>query len=134
MSSSICQSHVVQIPQAGQNKVQIESLPSTIDTHSVRVSGLGDARLSDVVCTIGADNEASYSPDGPSELIRLLTVQKQALEQEKDMRDREAELLVNYAKTLTGEHVTPVNMSSFLGDFVEQGRLNLKAVSDRLRT
>ena len=86
------------------------------------------------MCTIGADNEASYSPDGSSELIRLLTVQKQALEQEKDMRDREAELLVNYAKTLTGEHVTPVNMSSFLGDFVEQGRLNLKAVSDRLRT
>ena len=131
--SLICQSDTYRsIPQAGQNKVQIEGLPSTIDTHTVRVSGLGDARLSDVVCTIGADNEASYAPDGSSELIRLLTVQKKALTQESDMRNREADLLVNYARTLTGQHVTPSNMSTFLQDFVEQGRLNLKAVSNRL--
>jgi len=109
-------------------------LPSTIDTHSVRVSGLGDARLSDVVCTIGADNEASYAPDGSSELTRLLEAQKQALEKEKDIREREAELLLNYANTLTGEHVNPTNMSSFLETFVEQGRSNLKAVSNLLRT
>lgn len=118
--------------QAGQTKVDIEDLPGTIDTHSVRVSGLGGVRLSDVACTIGADNESSDEPDSSSELIRLLMVQKQALETEKYIRDQEAELLMNYAKTLTREHVTPTDMSSFLEDFVDQGRLNIEAVSDRL--
>jgi hypothetical protein len=114
--------------QAGQNKVEIEGLPSTIDTHTVRVSGLGDARLSDVVCTIETNSESSYAPDSSSELIRLLDVQKQALESEKRIRKEEAELLVKYAQTLTGEHVSPTNMSTFLENFIEQNRVNLKAV------
>ena len=106
-------------------------MSSTIDTRSVRVSGLGDVRLSDVVCTIGADTaESLYAPDSSPELIRRLTAQKQALEKEKRIRDQEAELLVSYAKTLTGEHVTPSDMLNFLESFVERGRLNLKAVSD----
>lgn len=89
---------------------------------------MGDARLFDVVCTIGVNKEASYARDSSSEVIRLLKVQKQALESEKRVREQEADLLVNYAKTLSGEHVAPSNMSSFLESFVEQGRKNLKAV------
>ena len=36
---------------------------------------------------------------------------------------------MNYAKTLTGEHITPGQMSQFLETFVTQGRKNLEAVT-----
>lgn len=116
--------------QAGQNKVQIKGLAGTIDTQSVRVSGLGSAKLFDVVCTIDGTTLATPTEkDSPIEAIRVLKVKKLALESEKRVREHEADLLVNYAKTLTGEHVSPVQMASFLESFVEQGRKNLAAVT-----
>ena len=42
----------------GQNEVTITSLPSCIDTDSARVTGLGDAVLFDVVCTVDDANDA----------------------------------------------------------------------------
>ncbi|KAF8071517.1 hypothetical protein FPV67DRAFT_1606272 [Lyophyllum atratum] len=115
----------------GQNKIQIRSLPSTIDTHSIRVSSLGPARLFDVVCTLSQSKEHSHhSPTSPTEIIRLLRVKKNALEGEKRVREHEAELLVGYAKTLTGEHVPPGEMGKFLEGFVEQGRKNLIAITE----
>ncbi|KAF5379823.1 hypothetical protein D9615_005794 [Tricholomella constricta] len=116
--------------KVGQNKIEIKGLPSIIDTHSVRVSGLGDARLYDVVCTVGANNDASYASDSIAEIIRLLQVKKVELENEKRVRRNEADLLVDYAKTLTGEHVPPTQMNSFLESFVEQGRKNLRAITE----
>ncbi|KAG6849296.1 hypothetical protein H0H93_009651 [Arthromyces matolae] len=116
--------------KAGQTKVEIRGLSGSIDTHSIRVSGLGEARLYDVVCTIGVSKDTSYASDSPSEIIRLLNVKKQSLENEKRVREHEADLLVNYAKTLNGEHVQPTQMSTFLESFVEQGRKNLIEIVD----
>ncbi|KAG6877251.1 hypothetical protein C0992_010442 [Termitomyces sp. T32_za158] len=116
--------------KAGQTKVEIRGLSSSIDTHSVRVSGLGEARLYDVVCTIGVGKDTSYASDSSSEIIRLLKVKKHALESEKRVREHEADLLVNYAKTLSGEHVPPTQMSAFLESFVEQGRKNLNNITE----
>ncbi|KAF7335446.1 hypothetical protein MVEN_02197900 [Mycena venus] len=112
--------------KSGNTKIEITELPSCIDTQSVRVSGLGDARLFDVVCT---------TRDGPgpwksSEAVRRLKAQKLALEGEKRVRDHESDLLVSYAKTLNGEHVSPTQMGEFLQSFVEQGRKNLQAVAE----
>ncbi|KAG6864236.1 hypothetical protein C0991_011155 [Blastosporella zonata] len=116
--------------KAGQTKVEIRGLPGSIDTHSVRVSGLGEARLYDVVCTIGVSKDASYAADSPSEIIRLLQVKKHALENEKRLRNHEADLLLSYAKTLSGEHVAPSQMSAFLESFVQQGHKNLNDITD----
>ncbi|KIM77452.1 hypothetical protein PILCRDRAFT_12084 [Piloderma croceum F 1598] len=44
--------------------------------------------------------------------------------------EHEADLLVTYAKTLNGEHVTPTAMIDFLKTFVDKGRENLKAVTE----
>lgn len=115
--------------QAGQNKVEIRALPSTIDTSSVRVSGLGEARLFDIVCTVGSKATTYHDKDSTSEVIRLLNVKKQALESEKRVREHEADFLVSYAKTLHGEHITPSQMAQFLESFVDQGRKNTEAVT-----
>ncbi|KAJ6615886.1 hypothetical protein B0H10DRAFT_2435257 [Mycena sp. CBHHK59/15] len=108
----------------GSNKIEITELPSCIDTHSVRVSGLSDARLFDVVCTTRDE------PSTSSETVRLLKAKKSALESEKRVRDHESDLLFTYAKTLSGEHVSPTQMHEFLQSFVQQGRMNLEAVAE----
>jgi len=92
------------------------------------VSGLGDARLFDVVCTIGTNKASSYEPSSSSEVIRTLLVKKSALESEKAVRETESQLLLKYAQTLSGEHVTPTQMGQFLGSYVDQGRKIVQAV------
>jgi hypothetical protein len=105
-------------------------LSSNIDTESVRVSGLGQARLFDVVCTIEKKQDADLSSDTPSEVIRRLNVRKQKLESQKRVMEHEADFLVNYAKTLNGEHVDPTAMGDFLKTFVVKGRENLETVAE----
>ena len=92
------------------------------------MSGLGDARLFDVVCTIGTNKASSYEPSSSSEVIRTLLVKKSALESEKAVRETESQLLLKYAQTLSGEHVTPTQMGQFLGSYVDQGRKIVQAV------
>jgi hypothetical protein len=92
------------------------------------VSGLGDVRLFDVVCTIGTNKASSYEPSSSSEVIRTLLVKKGLLESEKAVRDSESQLLFKYAQTLSGEHVTPTQMGQFLGSYVDQGRKIVQAV------
>jgi len=41
----------------------------------------------------------------------------------------ESQLLVNYAQTLTGEHVGPVKMGEFLDGYLEREHKRLEAVS-----
>ena len=92
------------------------------------MSGLGDARLFDVVCTIGTNKASSYEPSSTSEVIRTLLVKKTALESERSVRESESEILLKYAQSLSGEHVTPIQMGQFLGSYVDQGRKVIQAV------
>ncbi len=94
----------------------------------MRVSGLGDARLFDVVCKFGNNKSTAYAPDSLAETIRILKAKKSVLESEKRVREHEADILVQYAKSITGEFVAPVQMAQFLQSFVEQGRKNTEAV------
>ncbi|KAJ7471038.1 hypothetical protein FB451DRAFT_1090666 [Mycena latifolia] len=111
--------------QSGSNKIEITELSSCIDTQSVRVSGLADsARLFDVACT------TRDTPNKSSETVRLLKAQRFSLEGEKRVKDLESDLLVAYAKTLSGEHVSPTQMGTFLESFVQQGRKNLEAIAE----
>jgi hypothetical protein len=117
------------IPQTGQNKIDITELPSSIDTQSVRVSGLGQARLFDVVCKLGNKRRFQEDPDGFSEVIRQLELAKQALVAEKCILDNEANFLIEYSKTLSAEHINPSQFTEFLASFVAQGTKNRQAAS-----
>lgn len=109
--------------------MEIRGLSSFIDTHSVRVSGLGSAaRLLDVACTIATSNSASYLPESSTEVIRKLRVQKNTLERERTLRNNESQLLLAYAETLNGEHVNPQQMTAFLEGFMQQGKKIIQAV------
>ncbi|TFK16659.1 hypothetical protein FA15DRAFT_698701 [Coprinopsis marcescibilis] len=116
----------------GQNKVEIKGLSSCIDPLSVRVSGLGEARLYDVVCTVEQSQQygfAGHDLDDASELIRSLNVKKGEIEKRKAIRECEARLLLQYAESLKGEHVAPAQMIDFMQTFTIQNQKNLQEVS-----
>ena len=46
------------------------------------------------------------------------------------MLETQAEILVQYAKTLTGEHITPSDKSQFLDTFSERSRKVLGELSE----
>ncbi|KAH9000880.1 hypothetical protein EDB86DRAFT_3063731 [Lactarius hatsudake] len=92
--------------QPGQSKIQISHLPGSIDTDSARVSGLGDAQLSDVVCSVGRGIEG-IDPLSTGEVVRKLRAKKKALVQDREALDDISDTMVNYSKTLAGDTVSP---------------------------
>ncbi|PPQ76385.1 hypothetical protein CVT24_007939 [Panaeolus cyanescens] len=108
----------------GQNKLEITQLPSVIDSHSVRVSGLKPTcRLFDVVCRVG---KASGYDDGT---LRQLKAQRDQLIKERETREKGSQILFQYAQTITGEHVRPEQMSQFVENLVEQNKKSQSAIT-----
>ncbi|KAF8230822.1 hypothetical protein L208DRAFT_1459442 [Tricholoma matsutake] len=109
--------------KGGQTKIHITKLPSSLDTNYIRIStGSSDVQVLDVMGGISMIKEHK-------DTIRKLKVKKAGLESEKNLREHEADLLVSYARTLTGAHVQPDQLSTFLDSFVERGKKNLGAVT-----
>ncbi|KAH8984947.1 hypothetical protein EDB92DRAFT_2070710, partial [Lactarius akahatsu] len=98
--------------QPGQSKIQISHLPRAIDTDSARVSGLGDAQLFDVVCSIDRGIE-EIDPLSTSEVVRKLKVKKDALVQDRDALDDISGTMVDYSRTLVGDKVSPDQAGKF---------------------
>ncbi|KAH9046194.1 hypothetical protein EDB84DRAFT_1558437 [Lactarius hengduanensis] len=88
--------------QPGQSKIQISHLPGSIDTDSARVSGLGDAQLFDVVCSIGRGIE-EIDPLSTSEVVHRLQAKKSALIKDRDALDNISGTMVDYSRTLVGD-------------------------------
>ncbi|KAF5364468.1 hypothetical protein D9758_010709 [Tetrapyrgos nigripes] len=142
-------------------KIKILGLPNAIDTDSVRVSGkrgTQELRLIDVFCTIssnaftssrtsishkidvstGSLPEIQDSAD-PEEALRILQVHLSALHSEKKFRRFESELLAQYSKSLTAQHVPPTqsttgdssfSISAFLDEFVDHRRKNVATLAE----
>ncbi|KAH9974805.1 hypothetical protein BGW80DRAFT_1559769 [Lactifluus volemus] len=91
--------------EGGQSKVQIRHLSGSIDTESCRVTGLGDAQLFDVVCSVGRYIE-EVDPESTAEAIRKLKIKKDTLSRELDALDEMLNTMTTgtYSKSLTAEH------------------------------
>ena len=98
----------------GENRIEVTSLSSSVDTKTARVSGLGGAaRLLDVVCTI----VTPANPFQQNEAIRQLQIKRSGLQAEKLVIEEETDLLLGYGRSLSGEHVPIDKMSEFLRSF-----------------
>ncbi|EIN10081.1 hypothetical protein PUNSTDRAFT_102081 [Punctularia strigosozonata HHB-11173 SS5] len=114
--------------KVGQNKIEIFGLSSSVDFDSVRVTGLGDARLFDVTCTWDPKKNRSSAAPNNQARIRALRTEQQALQAEKRMREKEAKMLSGYADTLSSEHVAPLDAVKYMEAFMQRSKLNLAAV------
>jgi len=91
---------------------------------------LGDARLFDVVCSISQRSSLVTLGDSELEGVRILLAQKEDLELEKSIVQEQSTVLSEYAKSLTGEHVSTQDMGAFIQNFVAQKKESLKACAD----
>ncbi|KAI0252907.1 hypothetical protein BJV78DRAFT_1281252 [Lactifluus subvellereus] len=98
--------------EEGQSKIQIHHLPGSIDTESCRVSGLGDAQLFDVVCSVGRSIEEIDSAS-TAEVIRMLNVKRDVLYRKLNVLDDTSDTMITYSKSLVGEHVPPGQAEGF---------------------
>ncbi|KAI9510195.1 hypothetical protein F5148DRAFT_995619 [Russula earlei] len=96
----------------GQSKIQIRRLSSSIDTESARVTGLGDAQLFDVVCSIGTGFE-EIDTASTAEAVRKLKSKKDVLVKDLDTINDVSETMMNYAKSLSGDSVPPRQAERF---------------------
>ena len=106
-------------------------MSSTIDTQSVRISKLGDARLLDIVTTVKKASVEDVPPTSSAEVIRTLQEKIAALESATAIRQQASVLLTKYGETLTGEHVSPDQMNEFLNTYLGREKKRLEEVRYR---
>lgn len=124
--------HDITIIQSGQNDIAIVGLSSYVDIDSVRVTGLGDARLFEASCKIQKREtwrKSDSSEASDPERIRLLRDKKGLLTQEKNICESATFLLRDYGKTLSGDHVTPADADTFIDQYIARGSTLARTVA-----
>jgi len=101
-------------------------LSSTTDVGSLRVTGLGNAKLLVLVC-----NYDNY-PDIPkSDPVRAAQKELAALRTETDARTQQLELLGGYGKSLADKkEVTPDDATAFASQLVKKTIDNKRAIKE----
>ncbi|VDC07398.1 unnamed protein product [Peniophora sp. CBMAI 1063] len=106
----------------GQNNIEIVGLSSCVEVDSVRVTGLGDARLFEASCKLQRrETWRKLDPSSDSERIRVLNEKKALLQQEKAVCENASSILRDYGKSLSGEHITPADADKFLDQYLARG-------------
>ncbi|KAI0287205.1 hypothetical protein BC826DRAFT_917531 [Russula brevipes] len=115
--------------EGGQSKIRIRHLPDSIDTESARVSGLGDAQLFDVVCSIGSGIK-EIDTASTTELVRKLHAQKDVLVRDLETIDDVSETIATYSKSLSGDSVPPRQAERFFESILSRSRERASARAD----
>lgn len=112
--------------KAGNNLIDITGLSSRTDTESLRVTGLGNARLLVLVCNF--DNHPDIPETDP---VRAAQKELAALKTETDARIQQLDLLSSYGKSLADKkNVTPDDAASFTAQLVKKTIENKQAIKD----
>ncbi|KAG8867001.1 hypothetical protein FRB97_003599, partial [Tulasnella sp. 331] len=114
----------------GQNEVRIERLPSCLDKDSIRVEGLGNTVIFDVIYTAptnagltvpnhntGSDSDSNSGSDSdPAAAKALNEIKKRlaALQTQREVVKYQMDTLAGYAETLTTGQVDHLKLASFL--------------------
>nr|GAT43452.1 predicted protein [Mycena chlorophos] len=122
---------ILTVSKSGTTNIQINELPTCVDTQSVRVSGLGaEAKLLNVACTTGTHGAPSVLKAAVSATVHQLRAQHTKFEGQKRMREDATALLRSYAETLSGELISPTLMTDFIGSLVQSDNERLAAVAE----
>ncbi|KAG8976393.1 hypothetical protein FRB90_009181, partial [Tulasnella sp. 427] len=105
----------------GQNEVNIERLPNAIDRDSIRVEGLGNATIFDVIYNPPpTENYETKKSLSINEELRALEKKIQSLKSEQDILNDQKRVLADYSKTLDAEQTDVATLSNFLAVYKER--------------
>ncbi|KAG8720887.1 hypothetical protein FRC08_017469 [Ceratobasidium sp. 394] len=126
--------------KAGRNDFAITNLPSSIVPDTFHVSGLsaGQASVVDTTCVVPKSKSSLFGFSGRRKQDALnkksqtrieLEMEMNRLLREKSLINAKNDVLLSYAKTLTGENTQREDFVEFLSQFNEAGQESLAATS-----
>ncbi|EJD47245.1 hypothetical protein AURDEDRAFT_113507, partial [Auricularia subglabra TFB-10046 SS5] len=102
--------------KAGQNEVAVSHLPSCLDQDSIRVDGLGAATIFDVIYIPPSPTNRSEHNDKLQQLYK----QRADLAAERNVLEREIEILDQYAGSLNAKDANAGQLGDFLVFYAEK--------------
>ncbi|KZO92057.1 hypothetical protein CALVIDRAFT_504801 [Calocera viscosa TUFC12733] len=105
--------------EAGQSEVRISKLPTCMDESSLRVDGLGNAVIFDVIYE-HVSPELNI-PKASSEKVAALEAQEAALARELRVLTSQTTVLGEFSNTLSAKDVNPAQLVEFMGILQERG-------------
>ncbi|KAG9037274.1 hypothetical protein FRB95_006217 [Tulasnella sp. JGI-2019a] len=113
--------------KAGQNEVHLKSLPNMIDEDSIRVEGLGNAVIFDVIYKPPPPASAPNAQDESHATLRSAVKQLAQLQSEKKILEDKVRFLNEYAKTVNAEKTDGGDLDKFLDLYgTEKASINEK--------
>ncbi|KAG8869797.1 hypothetical protein FRB98_002193 [Tulasnella sp. 332] len=111
--------------KAGQNEVHLEKLPNQVDQDSIRVEGLGNAVIFDVIYKPAPPVLAPNPLDESQAALRSATKRLTTLQSEKKILEDKAGFLDAYSKTLNADKTDSGDLEKFLDLYTtEKGQIN----------
>ncbi|KZT61867.1 hypothetical protein CALCODRAFT_463674 [Calocera cornea HHB12733] len=105
--------------EAGQSEVQIIKLPTCMDESSLRVDGLGNAVIFDVIYEeVSPDLNI---PKASSDKVAALETQESSLTRELKVLSSQTTVLDDFSRTLSAKDVKPAQLVEFMGILQEKG-------------
>ncbi|KZT61874.1 hypothetical protein CALCODRAFT_463690 [Calocera cornea HHB12733] len=116
--AEVVRNFVVEL-EAGQSEVQIIKLPTCIDESSLRVDGLGNAVIFDVIYERLTPER--NVPKASSEKVQELETQLASFKRELKVLQSQTKVLDDFSHTLTAKDVNPAELVYFLDILSERG-------------
>ncbi|KAG8931696.1 hypothetical protein FRC02_002347 [Tulasnella sp. 418] len=106
--------------KAGQNEVVIDRLPKCLDKDSIRVDGIGNAVIFDVIYSPPPPVDPSTTKVEEKKALKELRTKQASLESEMAIAERQAQALDSYSNSLTADKVDLQALTSFLDLYSEK--------------
>ena len=98
--------------QQGTNEVEITQLPSSLEQDSIRVDGIGNAIISDVIYH---PPSSSQSNEQHTEGLKQLGTKKKILQDEKETLEKQEQMLERYSDSVSVKDTDASCLQTFLG-------------------
>ena len=97
--------------QQGTNEVEITQLPSSLEQDSIRVDGIGNAIISDVIYH---PPTSSRSNEQHTEALKQLGTKKKILQDERETLEKQEQMLKQYSDSVSVKDTDASCLQTFL--------------------
>ena len=98
-------------PQQGTNEVEITQLPSSLEEDSIRVDGIGNAIISDVIYH---PPTSAQSNEQHTEALKKLGTKKKILQDKKETLEKQEQMLKQYSDSVSVKDTDASCLQTFL--------------------
>jgi len=121
------------LTQQGTNEVEITQLPSSLEQDSIRVDGIGNAIISDVIYHPPTSAQLN---EQHTEALKQLRTKKKVLQDEKETLETQEYILKQYSDSVSVKDTAASSLQTFLEVYQERKtaiNTGLREVGDKIQ-